>query len=98
MQESKSTSDIPPATSINPITLGVVIFALKYRASEIAKDGNPDTDEKMQVSLERLGQCIQIALNSRSLSGNVSQMILRLKALPQNKFLNIVIKSQSVSL
>lgn len=97
MLESKQINDVPPATAaINSIALGVVIFALKFRATEIGKVGDPDTDEKMQLSLERLAQCIQIALQSRSLSGNISQMISRLKALPQNNLLNIVIKSQGL--
>lgn len=98
MQESKSISDLPPATAINSVSLGVVIFALKYKASEIAKDGNPDTDDKMQLSLERLAQCIQIALQSRSLTGNVSQLVFRLKTLPQNNLMDIVIKTHGVGL
>ncbi|XP_037043002.1 uncharacterized protein C7orf26 homolog [Bradysia coprophila] len=79
MQESKSVNDLPPASAINSVALGVVIFALKFRATEIGKTGDIDTDEKMQLSLERLAQCIQIALQSRSLTGNVSQMISKLK-------------------
>lgn len=94
--ESKSVNDVPPASAINSIALGVVIFALRFRATEIAKIGNPDTDEKFQLSLERLAQCIQIALQSRSLSGNVPQMISKLKTLPKNNLLDIVIKSQGM--
>lgn len=96
MQESKSVNDLPVTSAMNSIALGVVIFALKFRATEIAKTGDPDTDEKMQLSLERLAQCIQIALQSRSLSGNISQLMSRLKTLPQNNLLNIVIKSQGM--
>lgn len=94
MQESsKSTNDLKPASSINPIALGVTIFALKFRATEIAKLEDRDAETKMQLSLDRLGQCIQIALHSGSLTGNVSQMMSRLKTLPGNGLLNIVIKS-----
>lgn len=94
--ESKSVNDVPPASAINSIALGVVIYALKFRATEIAKIGNPETDDKFQLSLERFAQCIQIALQSRSLSGNVPQMISKLKTLPKNNLLDIVIKSQGM--
>lgn len=94
--ESKSVNDLPPASAINSVTLGVVIFALKFRATEITKSGNSDADEKLQLSLERFAQCIQIGLQSRSLSGNVSQMISSLKTLPQNNLMNIIIKSQDL--
>ncbi len=87
---------LPPASAINSLALGVVIFALKFRATEVGKTVDPiAADEKLQLSLERLAQCIQIALHSRSLSGNVSQLISRLKALPQNHLLEIVIKSET---
>lgn len=93
MQQSKPTNDVPQVAAMNSIAMGVVIFALKFRAAEIAKYADPNTDEKMQLSLERLAQCIQIALQSHSLSGNVSQMISRLKTLPKNTLLSMIIKS-----
>lgn len=100
--KSESVNDLPPASTINSISLGVIIYALKFKAMEISKVvgsrgsqvGQPDTDEQMQLSLDRLAQCIQIAIHSRSMSSNVFQIFSRLKTLPKNKLLDIVIKTQ----
>lgn len=82
------------ATSLNALHLGAIIIELKLKADQmIEAKQNPEHSETYQLSLERLAQSIQLALASRSIAGNISQVLCRLETLPQNLLLQIVIKT-----
>lgn len=89
-----ATSGAP--TSLNALHLGTIIIALKQKSDQMG--ASAETDEGMQVSLERFAQSIQLALTSRAMSGNVTQLLCRLDTLPRNTLLQIVIKAHKVTL
>lgn len=51
-------------------------------------------DERLQVSLDRFAQAIQIALTSGIIAGSIPQLLCRLETLPQNQLLQMVIIAQ----
>lgn len=82
------------STTLNALHLTNIIAAIKQRADKLETTDN----ERLQIALDRFGQAIQLALNARTLFGNLSQFICRLETLPANYLLQIVIKSHKVSL
>lgn len=87
----------PAATSLNALHLGTIINALKQKSEQMGATRS-ETDDRMQISLERFAQSIQLALTSRAMSGNVTQLLCRLETLPHNTLLQIVIKAHKITL
>lgn len=90
-QASQSTST---PTTINAITLGTIIDSIcnqaeRYRMQNI----DPNTDERMQVCLERFAQAIQLGIMSHVITGSVPQLLHRLEALPSNPLLAMVLQN-----
>lgn len=84
-----------PPTPINAHSLTAVIEAIKSNADEVRKTrADPESDERLQISLDRFSQAVQLALTSGIIAGSIPQLLCRLETLPQNPLLKIVIKTQ----
>lgn len=84
------------APGISALHLGQVVAALKQMPRPMATDddgGDDAADGRLQVSLERLAQSVQLGLAARAITGNVTQLFCRLEALPANPLMQIVIRA-----
>ncbi|CAG4946315.1 unnamed protein product [Parnassius apollo] len=52
-----------------------------------------NTDMRLQDSLDRIGQAVQVALANGCVYGNISSLLASLDTLPENRLLRIVIKT-----
>lgn len=87
--------DNSPPTTINAMTLGTIVDSIcnqaeRYRVQNI----DPNTDERMQVCLERFAQAIQLGIMSRVITGSIPQLLHRLESLPSNALLAMVLQNQ----
>lgn len=64
--------------------------AERYRLQNI----DPNTDERMQICLERFSQAIQLGIMSHVITGSVPQLLRRLETLPSNALLEMVLQNQ----
>lgn len=96
---SSSGSSSATPTAINGQHLTSIINLLEYKTELMKKEKiNPEIDDKMQMSLERFSQAIQVAFASRCIYGSIPQLLCRLETLPKNTLMEIVIKANKVSL
>lgn len=77
------------------MTLGTIVDSIcnqaeRYRMQKI----DPNTDERMQICLERFSQAIQLGIMSRVITGSISQLLHRLESLPSNALLAMVLQNQ----
>lgn len=86
---SQIPSVAPKLSIINALHLSPIVAALQQNNNSANKDN-------LQISLERFAQSIQLALNARTVSGNVNQLLSRLDTLQHNPFLKIVVKTHKV--
>lgn len=82
---SQISSVSPKLSSINSLHLETIVSALQETYSH--------NHENLQISLERFAQCIQLALDARTISGNTNQLLCSLEELQKNPLLQIVIKT-----
>lgn len=85
---SQIPSVAPKLSCINALHLNAIVSALQqiHNAS----------DDHLQVSLERFAQSVQLALNARTVSGNINQFLCRLDSLQDNPLLKIVVKTHKI--
>lgn len=95
LQSLMQTSSTQTGPTLNALHFGTIIIALKQKADNMP---NAESDERMQLSLERFAQAIQLALTARTFSGNFAQLLCRLETLPPNTLMQIVIKAHKVNL
>lgn len=95
LQSLMQTPSVQTTATVNALHFGAIILALKQKADQIS---NAESDDRMQLSIERFAQAIQLALTARTLSGNFAQLLCRLETLPSNTLMQIVIKAHKVSL
>lgn len=77
------------------MTLGTIVDSIcnqaeRYRMQNI----DPNTDERMQICLERFAQSIQLGIMSSIIAGSVPQLLHRLESLPSNTLLAMVLQHQ----
>lgn len=78
-----------PAVALNAQHLQLIVTIIQYRVEEMGKSA--EKSEAVQMSLERFAQCIQVAIASQCIYGNIPQLIMRLEALrPTNQLMQIV--------
>lgn len=81
-----------PPTALNAQHLQLIVTIIQYRVEEMGQSA--DKSEAVQMSLERFAQCIQVAIASQCIYGNVPQLMMRLEALrPINELMHIVINN-----
>lgn len=95
LQSLMQTPSAQTGPTLNALHFGTIIIALKHKADKMP---NAESDEKMQLSIERFAQAIQLALTARTLSGNFAQLLCRLETLPPNTLMQIVIKAHKVNI
>lgn len=76
--------------SLGPIIDSICNQSERYRMQNI----DPNTDERMQICLERFAQSIQLGIISHVITGSVSQLLHRLESLPTNPLLAMVLQNQ----
>lgn len=54
---------------------------------------DPNTDNRMQICLERFAQAVQLGIVSRVITGSVPQLLHRLETLPSNSLLAMVLQN-----
>lgn len=77
------------------MTLGAIVDSICNQAERYRIQGiDPNTDERMQVCLERFAQDLQIGIMSHVITGSIPQLLHRLESLPSNALLAMVLKNQ----
>lgn len=77
------------------MTLGTIVDSICNQAERFRlQNTDPNTDERMQICLERFAQAIQLGIMSRVITGSVPQLLHRLETLPSNTLLAMVLQSQ----
>lgn len=91
----QASQESAPTTTINALTLGTIIDSIRNQAERFKlQDINPDSDERMQICLERFAQSIQLGIMSHIITGSIPQLLRRLETLPKNPLLTTVLKKQ----
>lgn len=90
----QTTSSTQTGATLNALHFNTIIKALTQRADKMP---NAESDERMQLSIERFAQAIQLAITAR-MFGNFPQLLCRLETLPPNTLMQIVIKAHKVNL
>uniref|UniRef100_A0A336NA53 CSON010734 protein n=1 Tax=Culicoides sonorensis TaxID=179676 RepID=A0A336NA53_CULSO len=81
-----------PPVALNATHLQLIVTIFQLRVEEMGKSA--DKSEAVQLSLERFAQCIQVAMASQCIYGNIPQLIIRLESLrPTNQLMQIVINN-----
>jgi Domain of unknown function (DUF4507) len=81
-------------TILNAQNLCYIAIQLKNRIEYlIIEEKRLESDEAIQLSLERFAQALQLALVSRCVYGHIQQLMNLLESLPHNGLLLIVIKT-----
>lgn len=75
--------------SLSTIVDSICNQAERYRMQNI----DPNTDNRMQVCLERFAQAIQLGIGSRVITGSIPQLLHRLETLPLNPLLAMVLQN-----
>lgn len=84
------------ATPTNALALGTIIDSVRNQADRYRLQNiDPDTDERMQICLERFAQSIQLGIMSRIITGSIPQLLQRLQTLPKNALLKMVLQNQN---
>lgn len=79
-----------PPVALNAQHLQLIVTIIQYRVEEMGRSA--EKSEAVQLSLERFAQCIQVAVASQCIYGNIPQLMMRLEALrPTNQLMQIVI-------
>lgn len=95
----QSPTTAGPTIAINAQHLNSIVNIITTKTELLLKEKvNPDTDERIQTSIERFAQAVQVAFSSRCMYGSIPQFLSRLETLPKNILMQIVIKSNKVSL
>lgn len=77
------------------MTLGTIVDSICNQAERLRMQKiDPNTDERMQICLERFAQSIQLGIMSRVITGSVPQLLHRLETLPSNPLLTMVLQNQ----
>ncbi|XP_063700545.1 integrator complex subunit 15 [Culicoides brevitarsis] len=81
-----------PPVALNAQHLQLIVTILQYRMEELGKAA--EKSEAVQLSMERFAQCIQVAIASQCIYGNIPQLMMRLETLrPTNQLMHIVISN-----
>lgn len=95
----QSPPTVGPPIAINAQHLNSIVNIITTKMELLLKEKvNPDTDERIQTSIERFAQAIQVAFSSRCMYGSIPQFLCRLETLPNNTLLQIVIKTNKLTL
>lgn len=77
------------------MTLGTIVDSICNQAERFRiQKTDPNTDERMQICLERFAQAIQLGIIGRVITGSVPQLLHRLETLPSNTLLAMVLQNQ----
>lgn len=76
-----------PASTLNTIIDAIKSQAERYRVNGI----DPNCDARMEVCLERFAQAIHMGTETRIFTGSIPQLLHRLKALPSNALMTMVV-------
>lgn len=92
---SQASQNSSETTTINAMTLGTIVDSICNQAERLRMQKiDPNTDERMQICLERFAQSIQLGIMSRVITGSVPQLLHRLETLPSNPLLTMVLQNQ----
>lgn len=81
-----------PPLALNAQHLLVIVNIIQFRLEEVGP--NSDKNEAIQNCLERFAQCIQCALASQCVYGNIPQLLIRLDTLkPTNQLMQIIVNT-----
>lgn len=77
---------------MNAHSLTAVIEAIKNNAEIIRKtQSEAESEERLQICLDRFSQAVQLALTSNIIAGSIPQLLCRLETLPPNTLLKMVV-------
>lgn len=83
-----------PPTAVNAQHLAALAPIVQgYAHGVLKRGGKLQTDTKLQDSLDRIGQAVQVALANGCVYGNMSNLLAALDTLPENRLLRIIIKT-----
>lgn len=92
----RSLQQMPPSSgppsAINAQHLMAIVNTIQLRIVE----GGEDVGEKMELSLERFAQAVQVALTCNCIYGSTHLLFARLESLPPNPLMEIVIKNNRI--
>lgn len=92
---SQASQNSSETTTINAMTLGTIVDSICNQTERLRMQKiDPNTDERMQICLERFAQSIQLGIMSRVITGSVPQLLHRLETLPSNPLLTMVLQNQ----
>lgn len=95
LQSLTQASQNTTSTTINALMLNTVVDSIRNQAERYRLQNiNPNTDERMQICLERFAQSIQLGIISRIIAGSIPQLLHRLETLPQNPLMDMVLQTQ----
>lgn len=85
-----------PPSAINAQQLVQIVNTIQLKIAETGSNGEADLGAKLELSLERFAQAVQVALSCNCIYGSTHLLFARLESLPQNSLMDIVIKSNRI--
>lgn len=85
-----------PPSAINAQQLVQIVNTIQLKITETGSNGEADLGEKLELSLERFAQAVQVALSCNCIYGSTHLLFARLESLPQNPLMDIVIKNNRI--
>ena len=84
----------PPST-INAQQLVAIVNTIQLKIVEGSAD-RESFAQKLELSLERFAQAVQVALTCNCIYGSTHLLFARLESLPPNRLMEIVIQSNRI--
>lgn len=85
--------------ALNAQHLNAIIDVLNAKAESLKKENiNPELDERLQTSLERFAQSLQVGFSVHCICGNIPYLLMKCSHLPINPLMQIVIKANRATL
>lgn len=93
----RSLQQMPPSTgppsAINAQQLVAIVNTIQLW---IVESGREMDKERIEISLERFAQAVQVALTCNCIYGSTHLLFARLESLPPNALMEIVIKNNRI--
>lgn len=92
LQKMPSTG---PPSAINAQQLVGIVNTIQLKIAE-SSGGGDELGDKLELSLERFAQAVQVALTCKCIYGSTHLLFARLESLPPNPLMEIVIKNNRI--